>query len=295
MTASPVPEIKGFYEPRTGSIQYVAACPVTRRCAIIDPVLDFEEKAGVTATRSADEILRYIDQRRYEVQWILDTHPHADHLSAADYLKQRTGAPTAIGARVVAVQQIWAKIYNTPDLADGGASWDKLFEDGETFSVGEVAGSILLSPGHTLASITYIIGDAAFVHDTLFMPDSGSARVDFPGGDAATQWRSIQKILSLPPATRIFTGHDYRPGGRAAAWGKHRRRSEIQQRTSGGGYRRGALCDLAQCARQDAADAAPDPARATGQSARRAIAGAGEQWSPLFQDSAGSDRAAFLG
>lgn len=211
-------EVKGFYEPRSGSIQYVAACSATGRCAIIDPVLDFDEKSGAIATHSADEILRYVADLGCEVQWILDTHPHADHFSAADYLKRRTGAPTAIGARVIDVQKLWSRIYNLPALADDGSHWDKLFEDGEQFSVGEVPASILLSPGHTLASITYLIGNAAFVHDTLFMPDSGTARVDFPGGDAATQWRSIQKILSLPPNTRIFTGHDYRPDGRPAAW-----------------------------------------------------------------------------
>lgn len=212
------PTVRGFYEPRTGSIQYVAACPRTRECAIIDPVLDFDEKSGSLATHSADEILRYVATSGYRVTWILDTHPHADHLSAADYLKRKTGAPAAIGARIGAVQKLWKEIYNSPDLKTDGSQWDKLFADGEKFSVGAIPASVLLSPGHTLASITYVIGDAAFVHDTLFMPDSGTARVDFPGGDAATQWRSIQKILSLPSATRIFTGHDYRPGGRPAAW-----------------------------------------------------------------------------
>lgn len=212
------PTVTGFYEPRTGSIQYVVACARTRECAIIDPVLDFDEKSGSLATHSADEILRHVAMSGYRVAWILDTHPHADHLSAADYLKRKTGAPTAIGARISAVQMLWKEIYNLPELRADGSQWDKLFADGEAFSVGEIPASVLFSPGHTLASITYVIGDAAFVHDTLFMPDSGTARVDFPGGDAATQWRSIQKILSQPSATRIFTGHDYRPGDRPAAW-----------------------------------------------------------------------------
>lgn len=215
-TAKPL--VKGFYEPRSGSIQYVVACPATRRCAVVDPVLDFDEKSGATATRSADELLRHIEESRYELQWILDTHPHADHFSAADYLKRRTRAPTAIGERVIKVQALWKDIYNWPELAADGSQWDRLFADDETFKIGDIPVSVMLSPGHTLASITYVAGDAAFVHDTLFMPDSGTARTDFPGGNARTQWRSIQAILNLPPATRIFTGHDYRHGGREAAW-----------------------------------------------------------------------------
>jgi glyoxylase-like metal-dependent hydrolase (beta-lactamase superfamily II) len=212
------PLVKGFYDERTFSIQYVASCPVTKRCAIIDPVLDFDEKSGATATISADAILAYVAENGLTVQWILDTHPHADHLSAADYLRRKTGAPTAIGARVVDVQALWKKIYNWPDFACDGSQWDKLFEAGEPFMVGEVEARILFSPGHTLASITYLIGDAAFVHDTLFMPDSGTARADFPGGSAARLYGSIQDIFALPDATRVFTGHDYQEGGREVRW-----------------------------------------------------------------------------
>ncbi len=212
------PTVKGFYDRRTGSIQYVAACPVTRRCAIIDPVLDFDEKSGATATRNADTILAYVRDNDMTVEWILDTHPHADHFSAAQYLKGKVGAPTAIGERVVKVQELWKRIYNFPDLPVDGSQWDRTFADGDTFTVGDLTGRVMFSPGHTLASITYVIGDAAFVHDTLFMPDSGTARADFPGGDAAMLWRSIQNILSLPAETRVFTGHDYRPGGRKALW-----------------------------------------------------------------------------
>jgi glyoxylase-like metal-dependent hydrolase (beta-lactamase superfamily II) len=212
------PTVKGFYEKRSGSIQYVAACPVTRRCAIIDPVLDFDEKSGATATRSADEILAYIDENDLSVEWILDTHPHADHFSAAQYLKGKVGAPTAIGERVVDVQKLWKDIYNFKDLPTDGSQWDHTFAHGEKFTVGDLTARVMFSPGHTLASITYVIGDAAFVHDTLFMPDSGTARADFPGGDAAMLWRSIQEILSLPGETRVFTGHDYEPDGRKALW-----------------------------------------------------------------------------
>ena len=207
------PEVTGFYEKRTGSVQYVVADPATRDCAIIDPVLDYDEKSGATATIQADRILQFIADKRYRVQWILDTHPHADHFSAADYLKRKTGAPTAIGEKVVEVQALWNGFYNR-DLPADGSQWDKLFAEGERFQLGSIPGRILFSPGHTLASITYVIGDAAFVHDTLFMPDSGTARADFPGGSARVLWKSIQDILALPDATRIFTGHDYCQGGR---------------------------------------------------------------------------------
>jgi glyoxylase-like metal-dependent hydrolase (beta-lactamase superfamily II) len=212
------PDVKGFYDPRTFSIQYVVSCPATKRCAIIDPVLDFDEKSGATATFNADAILDHVKAEGLEVQWILDTHPHADHFSAAAYLKEKTGAPTAIGSKVRDVQELWKKIYNWPDFPGDGSQWDRLFAEGDTFKVGEIDVRVLFSPGHTLASITYVVGDAAFVHDTLFMPDGGTARADFPGGSAARLWNSIQEIVALPAATRVFTGHDYQPGGRDPKW-----------------------------------------------------------------------------
>jgi uncharacterized protein (TIGR01244 family) len=212
------PQVQGFFDKRTWSVQYVVSDPVTRKCAIIDPVLDFDEKAGATAPKCADEILSYIRDNDLTVEWILDTHPHADHFSAAHYLKEKTGAKTAIGERVVDIQKLWKGIYNWPELDTDGSQWDRLFAHGDTFKVGSIEAKVLFSPGHTLASITYVIGDAAFVHDTLFMPDSGTARADFPGGDARVLWRSIQDILALPDETRIFTGHDYQPGGRAPRW-----------------------------------------------------------------------------
>ncbi|MBB3148098.1 uncharacterized protein (TIGR01244 family) [Phyllobacterium trifolii] len=212
------PVVKGFFDKRTWSIQYVVSDPATDKCAIVDPVLDFDEKAGATSTINADAILEYIRANNLTVEWILDTHPHADHLSAAHYLKEKTGAATAIGERVVDVQKLWKGIYNWPELATDGSQWDRLFAHGETFKVGSIDAKIMFSPGHTLASITYVIGDASFVHDTLFMPDSGTARADFPGGDARLLWRSIQEILALPDETRIFTGHDYQPQARAPRW-----------------------------------------------------------------------------
>jgi glyoxylase-like metal-dependent hydrolase (beta-lactamase superfamily II) len=216
MNGSPI--VKGFFDARTSSIQYVVSCPATRRCAIIDPVLDFDEKSGATATTNADAILAHVRNRNLTVAWILDTHPHADHFSAAGYLKERTNAPTAIGDHIGEVQALWKEIYGFPALATDGSQWDRLFAPGETFRVGEIEAHVLFSPGHTLASITYVIGDAAFIHDTLLMPDSGTARADFPGGNASRLWASIQDILSLPEATRLFVGHDYQPGGREPQW-----------------------------------------------------------------------------
>ncbi len=217
MTASK-PLVKGFFDERTFSIQYVVADPLRKKCAIVDPVLDFDEKSGATATKNADAVLAYVDERGFEVEWILDTHPHADHFSAAQYLKEKTGAPTAIGEKVLDVQKLWKDIYNWPDFPADGSHWDKLFAEGETFKVGNIPAQVLFSPGHTPASITYVIGDAAFVHDTLFMPDSGTARADFPGGSASKLYSSIIEILSLPDETRIFTGHDYQPDGREPRW-----------------------------------------------------------------------------
>jgi glyoxylase-like metal-dependent hydrolase (beta-lactamase superfamily II) len=213
------PVVQGFFEPRTYSVQYVVTDPATQLCAIIDPVLDYDEKSGSTATNSADAILDYVRANGLTVAWILDTHPHADHFSAATYLKKITGAPTGIGDHVVEVQRLWKPLYNLPEsFPTDGSQWDHLFADGESFRLGEIEGKVMFSPGHTLASITYVFGDAAFIHDTLFMPDSGTARADFPGGSAHALWRSLQNILALPDNTRLYTGHDYQPGGRAPAW-----------------------------------------------------------------------------
>ncbi|MCA2376611.1 MAG: bifunctional sulfur transferase/dioxygenase Blh [Agrobacterium sp.] len=212
------PHVKAFFDPRTSSLQYVVSDPATGRCAIIDPVYDFDEKSGATGTMNADAILAYVENEGLSVEWILDTHPHADHFSAAHYLKQKTGAQTAIGAKVTGVQKLWQAKYNWPELETDGSQWDRLFEAGDGFNIGSLEARVLFSPGHTLASVTYVVGDAAFVHDTVFMPDSGTARADFPGGSAKELWASIQDILALPDETRLFTGHDYQPGGRAPKW-----------------------------------------------------------------------------
>lgn len=212
------PDVAAFFERRTCSVQYVVTDPVTRCCALIDPVLDYDEKSGSTATASADALLAFVQEHDLTIQWILDTHPHADHFSAAGYLKDRTGAPTAIGEHVQGVQRLWADYYNLPAFPTDGSQWDRLFADGDVFQIGELKAHVFFSPGHTLASISYVIGDAAFIHDTLFMPDFGTARCDFPGGDARALWRTIQRLLALPDETRLFCGHDYMPGGRAPAW-----------------------------------------------------------------------------
>ena len=217
-TGAGLPDVAGFFDLRTFSIQYVVSDPATKQCAIIDPVLDFDEKSGATATFNADTLLAYIEQQGLSVAWVLDTHPHADHFSAAQYLKEKTGAPTAIGQQVTQVQALWKEIYHWPDMPTDGRQWDRLFAEGDTFHIGELSGRVMFSPGHTLASITYVIGDAAFVHDTLFQPDFGTARADFPGGDAKALWHSIQQILTLPDDTRLFTGHDYMPDGREPQW-----------------------------------------------------------------------------
>jgi glyoxylase-like metal-dependent hydrolase (beta-lactamase superfamily II) len=213
------PIVTGFFEKRTFSVQYVVADPETRRAAIIDPVLDFDPKSGAMATHSADELLAHIEQEGYTLEWILDTHPHADHFSAAGYLKDKTGAPTAIGEKVIEVQKLWKGLYNLPDsFPTNGSQWDRIFADGERFKIGNMDAEVLLTPGHTLASIAYVVGDAAFIHDTIFMPDGGTARADFPGGSAKVLWNSIQRIMALPDETRLFTGHDYMPGGREPHW-----------------------------------------------------------------------------
>jgi glyoxylase-like metal-dependent hydrolase (beta-lactamase superfamily II) len=218
MDAAPAPEVTGFYHEVSGSIAYLVADPATKHAAIIDPVLDYDEKAGRISHEAADEILAAIEARGLAIDWILDTHPHADHFSAASYLKEKLGAPIAIGDKITVAQEIWKKIYNIPDFSTDGSAWDKLFADGDTFRVGSLEGRVMLSPGHTACSVTYIVGDAVFVHDTIFQPDSGTARCDFPGGSASEMYFTLQRILALPDRTRLFTGHDYRPKGRPAAW-----------------------------------------------------------------------------
>ena len=219
------PIVNGFHDARTSSIQYVVSCPTTKRCAIIDPVLDFDEKSGATASFSADALLAHVAEAGLRIDWILDTHPHADHLSAADYLKKRTRAPTAIGARIVDVQALWKKIYGLDRLACDGSQWDRLFEDGDAIAIGDLDGRIMFTPGHTMASITYVIGDAAFINDTLFMPDTGSARADFPRRQRRAP-ACLDRAYSRAAGQHApFYRARLRRGRPRAAVGKHRDRA----------------------------------------------------------------------
>jgi glyoxylase-like metal-dependent hydrolase (beta-lactamase superfamily II) len=207
--------VKPFYDEATGSWQYVVHDPTTRKAATIDVVWNFDPAHARTSTESADAVLAYVAEQDLDVVWLLDTHPHADHLIAAPYLQTTLAAPRAIGAQVTGVQELWRAIYDFgDDFPVDGSQWDRLFADGDRFAIGELSARVLFSPGHTLASVTYVIGDCAFVHDTLMMPDSGTSRADFPGGDAGELYDSIQRILALPDDTRLFVGHDYAPNGR---------------------------------------------------------------------------------
>jgi glyoxylase-like metal-dependent hydrolase (beta-lactamase superfamily II) len=213
------PDVKAFFDEATFTVSYVVSDPETRRAAIIDPVLDYEPNSGRTATSSADELLAYIASEKLDVDWVLETHVHADHLSAAPHVADKTQATTAIGANVTAVQDVFRDIFNLKNLPADGSQFGHLFADGDTFRIGTIEARVLATPGHTPACVTYVIGNSAFVGDTLFMPDFGTARTDFPGGSAATLYASIQKILALPDDTRLFMCHDYKaPGRDVYAW-----------------------------------------------------------------------------
>ncbi len=211
--------VDSFFDSATSTISHVLVEPNGRKCAIIDSVLDYNPASGRTRTDSADRIIAHVEARGLEVEWILETHAHADHLSAARYIKARLGGRIAIGARITEVQKIFREVFNLERTFNtDGRQFDQLFADGETFTVGRLPVRVMYTPGHTPACCTYVADDVAFVGDTLFMPDSGTARADFPGGDAHTLYRSIQKILALPPETRLFLCHDYQPGGREPMW-----------------------------------------------------------------------------
>ena len=212
-------DITPFFDKRTFTITYVVVEPESRACAIIDSVLDFDAKSGRTSTESADQVIAFARENGLETQWILETHLHADHITAAPYLKDQLGGRTGIGARITVAQQAFAKLFNAGDEFDAdGSQFDSLFDDGQRapFGAGEI--EVWQTPGHTPACVCYRIGDAVFVGDTIFMPDFGSARCDFPGGSATQLYESVQRILKLPAETRLFVGHDYGPGGRAYAW-----------------------------------------------------------------------------
>ena len=209
------PIVTHFFDEPTNTFSYVVQDPDSSACAIIDSVLDFDYAAGRTDIRSANQIIAFVREKRLEVAWVLETHVHADHLSAAPYLHDQLGGKTGIGAHIVEVQEIFGKAFNAgTEFARDGSQFDALFNEGDTFTIGSLEGRVLHTPGHTPACLTYVIGDAAFVGDTLFMPDYGTARCDFPGGDARTLYHSIQKVLALPEQTRLFLCHDYKAPGR---------------------------------------------------------------------------------
>jgi len=220
MTADLMPEpiIRSFFDAETFTVTHVVSDPVTRCAAIIDSVLDFDPKSGRTSHLGADRVIDYVRQAELTVDWLLETHAHADHFSAAPYLKQALGGKTGIGVHIRDVQQTFKAIFNAKEMNTDGSDFDRLFDDGEQFAIGELRVRVVHTPGHTPACLSYVIGRDAFVGDTLFMPDYGTARCDFPGGDAATLYRSIGKILSLPPDTRLHLCHDYPPAGRAPTW-----------------------------------------------------------------------------
>ena len=217
--ATAKPEIKAFFDEPTNTVSYLVWDPGTRAAAVIDPVLDFDHKSGEANVSAADALLAEAARLGLKIGRVLETHVHADHLSAAPYIKQKTGAPVCIGEHIRDVQQIFRPVFNASDVSGDGSEFDHLFKDGERFSIGGVETEVMYTPGHTPACVSYRIGDAVFVGDTMFMPDYGTARADFPGGDAHALYRSIRRILSLPPQTRLFMCHDYKaPGRDQYAW-----------------------------------------------------------------------------
>ncbi len=213
------PSVQAFFDDATNTVSYIVHDPATKKAAIIDPVLDFSPRNGRIATTSADALLAAATDQGLDIVYLLETHAHADHLSAAHHLREVTGAPVVIGAQITQVQTIFGKMFEADDVTHDGAAFDQLVEEGDTLALGNLSINVLHTPGHTPACVTYLIGDAAFVGDTMFMPDYGTARADFPGGSAHALYGSMRKILALPPDTRIFVGHDYLPEGRSTfAW-----------------------------------------------------------------------------
>ena len=208
------PRVHAQFDEATHTVSYVVWDPATRRAAIIDPVLDYDHRTGRVSHRSADDLLGFVADQGLSVDWVLETHAHADHLSAAPYLKEKTGAPIGIGARITEVQRTFAPVFGLEDVSGDGREFDRLFRDGETIAIGGLQVEVMHTPGHTPACVSYRIGEAVFVGDTLFMPDYGTARADFPGGDARTLYRSIHRLLALPDATRLYLCHDYKAPGR---------------------------------------------------------------------------------
>lgn len=219
VTMSTRPEVHGFFDPATNTISYVVRDPASDACAIIDSVMDIDYAAGRITYEHADEIIAFIRDKGWRLEWLIETHVHADHLSAAPYIQSKLGGKIGIGEKITVVQETFGKIFNEgTEFQRDGSQFDALFKDGDTYSIGTMQAFAIHTPGHTPACMTHVVGDAAFVGDTLFMPDGGSARADFPGGDAGVLYDSIQKVLALPDAMRLFMCHDYGPNGRDIRW-----------------------------------------------------------------------------
>lgn len=213
------PEVTAFFDEATNTVTYVVKDPKSNACAIFDSVMDIDYAAGRISYQSADTIIRFVQDHNLKVEWLIETHAHADHLSAAPYIQGKLGGKLGIGANIKVVQEVFGKIFNDgTEFRRDGSQFDRLFEDGDTYTIGGMAAFAMLTPGHTPACMTHVVGDAAFVGDTLFMPDGGTARADFPGGDARVLYRSIKRVLALPPEERLFMCHDYGPNGRDIKW-----------------------------------------------------------------------------
>jgi len=213
------PAVKGFFDEGTNTISYVVSDPSSHVCAIVDPVMEFDYAAGRLTFRQADEMIADVRSRGLQLEWLIETHVHADHLSAAPYIQDVLGGKIGVGRNITVVQETFGKVFNEgTEFQRDGSQFDRLFDDGDTYEIGTISTFVMHTPGHTPACMTHVIGDAAFVGDTLFMPDGGSARADFPGGDAGELYDSIQKVLALPEETRLFMCHDYGPGGREIRW-----------------------------------------------------------------------------
>ena len=239
------PEVVGFYEPDTGSCQYICIDRASGRAALIDVVREFDPASASTRCDQARWALDWLDREGLALDWILDTHPHADHLMAASWLKERTGAPMAIGEKVRDIADLWRVYYNAPDAFDPDRDFDRLFAPGDTFSIGRLEATVMLSPGHTLGSVSYLVGDAIFAHDTFMQPDAGTARADFPGGSASDLYDSLMAILALPDDTRIFVGHDYGTKDRSEpAWESTVAEQRARNTHIGGGVERDRFIEL---------------------------------------------------
>ena len=213
------PDVKAFFDPATNTISYVVKDPNSQSCAIVDSVMDIDYAAGRITYDNADEIIAYVEEQGLKVEWLIETHVHADHLSAAPYIQSKVGGKIGIGENIVVVQDVFGKVFNEgTEFQRDGSQFDRLFKEGDTYQIGGLTVFAMHTPGHTPACMTHVVGDAAFVGDTLFMPDGGSARADFPGGDAGVLYDSIQKVLSLPDEMRLFMCHDYGPNGRDIEW-----------------------------------------------------------------------------